>query len=130
MRGRPYDFSYFLAALFLSSIIVTSVGTSLISYRILCTTRENPSIASLAPYRKIQRIVIESGVVYSIAMLIAGIIIVAVNVLLHRRPFTASDGVILETKYAVVLTYTQALLTPLAVRIIIFICNHQRAYYF
>lgn len=118
-RFRLYNFCVFLMVLFSSSIIVTGISTFLISHRILSTTSQNPSITSLAPYRKIQRIVIESGVAYSMGMLVTGIAIVFYYTLPKASP--PHSVVVIIDKTCVFLTYSQALLTPLSVCFILFI---------
>jgi hypothetical protein len=116
VRQRPYNFGYFLIGLFLSSVIVTSIGTFLIIRRILSTTRENPSIANIAPYRNIQHIVIESGVIYTMGMLSTGIAIAIFFAIGSGDPFTISDShMTIELKSCIALTYSQALLIPLSV---------------
>lgn len=108
---RRYSLIYFLIFLFSSSVIVTGIGTFLIIFRILSATRNNPSISSPSLYRKIQRIVVESGILYSTGMLITGI------------SFGVSTKIDHDTKVnigamfasATVLAYSQAVLTPLAV---------------
>lgn len=99
--------------LFLSSIIITGVGTSLIILRILSATRENPSIGNLAPYRRIQRIVVESGIVYLLGLVITGVPLAIARHIVNPPPSRSATPVFLLC--SVILTYSQALLIPLAV---------------
>ncbi|KAF5323272.1 hypothetical protein D9619_013475 [Psilocybe cf. subviscida] len=109
-------------SLFLSSILITGVGTSLITVRILSATRGNPAIGSLAPYRRIQRIIIESGVIYLTGMLIVGVPLFTARKFSGPGPqfqlfFSGSGGSNkpwVMAPYHVMVTYGEALLTPLA----------------
>lgn len=122
LRMRPFDVDYFLIGLFLSSTIVTGVCTCLIAHRILSTTRNSPSLTSLTSYRTVQRIVIESGVIYSIGMLTTGIAITVGKATASRT--NTNDYMQLVYKNCnIVQTYGQALLTPIAVGLSSSICN-------
>lgn len=97
----------FICLLF-SSVVITGLGTSLIILRILSVTQNNPSIGSRAPYKRIQRIFLESGIIYSIGMLITGITLAAnITQTAHR---------LLPPQFLFqIVTYSEALLTPFAV---------------
>lgn len=60
---------------------------------------------SRSPYRRIQRIILESGILYSFGMFVT-----AITLAILTKPLLSLGMVLGE-----VLTYSQALLTPLAV---------------
>lgn len=124
VRDRSYNFSYFLIGLFLSSIIVTSVGTFLISHQILSITRDNTPVTSLPRYSKIRRIVVESGVIYSTCMLVTGIAIAVLYSVETIMDLPTEHYIKILNNTCIVLTYSQALATPLAVNLILSICDH------
>ncbi|KAF5315395.1 hypothetical protein D9619_007587 [Psilocybe cf. subviscida] len=62
-----------LLAFFAVSTVITVIGTSLIILRILVVAVEDPRGTRRSVYRNIQRIIVESGIVYSAAMVLAGI---------------------------------------------------------
>ncbi|KAF5314878.1 hypothetical protein D9619_007539 [Psilocybe cf. subviscida] len=66
------------------------LGTSLIIFRIVSTTRDNPAMASRALYIRIQRIVFESGIIYSVGMLGIAPTLIALRVV-QETPQTAAD---------------------------------------
>lgn len=111
----PTFVPYFVVALLLSSIIITGIGTSLIILRILFATRDNPSVSHPAVYRRIQRIVAESGVIYSFSMFITGITLAIAVGLLNEYDDTSGEPCNMLDSCMVIVTYSEALLTPLAV---------------
>lgn len=104
--------SYLIIGLFLSSVLTTGIGTSLIILRILSTTRRNPSI-NVAPYQRIQRIILQSGVIYIIGVLILGTPLAVARYIVIGPP--ARSGTPLFLPCAVIVTYGEALLTPFTV---------------
>lgn len=104
-------FIILFVCLFLSSIVITALGTFLIVFRIISATRNNPSIEIRAPYERIQRILLESGIIYSIGMLITGIAL-AVDASWALRDISPTGPAELLDQ---IVTYSQALLTPFAV---------------
>lgn len=106
---RLFDLTYLILGFLTFSIIITGVSTSLIILRILSATQGNPAIGNRAPYRKIQRIIIESGAIYLLGLIITAISLAVVSFLPNPR-----QGTLFYSSH-MVLTYSQPLLTPLAV---------------
>ncbi|KAF5314941.1 hypothetical protein D9619_007532 [Psilocybe cf. subviscida] len=85
------------------SLAITTLGTTFIMMRISSVTRDNPSISNTRPYKRVQRILIDSGFIYAMCMLVTGIML----------PIVTTGG--LENSIpSQIATYSQALLTPLA----------------
>lgn len=98
-------FNNLVLAFFLLSVGITAVGTFLIILRILLVTRQSPLSTHHRAYRRVQAIVLESGIIYSIAILISAITF-AVQVYGNLKSTTTAQ---------VVTGYSEALLTPLSV---------------
>lgn len=132
-RCRPYYLTYHVMGLLLSSILITGVGTSLVTFRILSATRGNPAIGNLAPYRRIQQTIIESGVIYLTGILIVGVPLAIIRDFAGSEAFAFPKRLTLRTSpyYAIcqaMITGGQALLPPVAVglslQIMDFVCTH------
>lgn len=95
----------FLASFFGVSVATTFMGTSLIILRILLVTRDSPLTNHTSTYHKIQRILVESGIVYSIAMFISGVAL-GIKLGSHERNSVPT---------AVLTRYAEAVLVPLSV---------------
>lgn len=110
--GPTYSMSTFVLILFSISIVITVLGTSLIVFRILSVTQGNASVPNTRTYKKIQRILIESGVIYTISMVITGIVLIIIQVVtLEASQFAPFE----------VLTYSQAFVTPLSVCLLFYL---------
>lgn len=81
------------------------MGTSLIVLRILLVTRSSPLTNHTSAYRKIQRILVESGILYTITMFISGITLL-IEIIAHKPTSTPLNDLA---------TYTTAILVPLSV---------------
>lgn len=112
--SRPFRLSYFIFSYFLSSIITTAISTSLIVFRILSTTQRNPSVTNHAPYRRIQRIIIESGIIYILGLLVTGAPLAMMG---YITSGSAPRRLVMPGYFfcSVMLTYSQALLIPFSV---------------
>lgn len=98
----------FQLSLFAVSIAITFTGTSLIILHILLVTRSSPLTVHTPTYRRIQRILIESGILYTIAMFIAGVTL-AIQVAAHARAsIPLADPAI----------YMEAILIPMSVSLL------------
>lgn len=118
LPARLYKLSYLLLGVFLSSTLITGIGTSMIILRIISATRRNPSIRSLARYWRIQRIIIESGIIYLLSLIATGatLALVLQSQANHGFPPGSPPKLRWPTVYAAAFTYSQALLIPIAVR--------------
>lgn len=94
-----------LVSFFCVSIAITFVGTSLIILRILLVTRSSPLTTHTSTYRNIQRILVESGILYTIAMFITGVAL-GNPVSLHKQP---------SIPFGDLGIYSQSFLVPLSV---------------
>lgn len=85
----------------------------MIILRILSATRRNPSVGTLAPYRRVQRIIAESGILYLLS-LIASVATLSLQChanSLPKKPLWAR----IMWPYAGAFTYSQSILIPIAV---------------
>lgn len=96
----------FLVIFYAISTVITVVGTSLIILRILAAAVENEPRAHHSAHHNIQRIIVESGILYSTAMVLAGISLF-LQLLNHSEKVTHISGQISQ--------YCQAVLVPLSV---------------
>lgn len=96
----------FLVSFFVVSSVITFIGTSLIILCIVVVTRRIPLTTHTSTYRNIQRIVVESGLIYTIFMMITGITI-SVNTVRSSQPSIPAGELG---------AYAQALLVPISVR--------------
>lgn len=124
-----------IICLFFLSIVITALGTSLIIFRIVSATRNNLALGSRAPYRRIQRIILDSGIIYSAGMLVTGVaLVVSIANPLHGvlgEPLHIIVGkrkIILQPNNISIIpqivTYSQTLLIPFAVSSLAFICSN------
>ena len=116
LPARLYNLSYLLFGVFLSSTLITGIGTTMIILRILSATRKNPSIGILDPYRRVQRIVVESGVMYFLSLIATGITLALELQANDLRPGWPPSFPWTWT-YAAAFTYSQSILIPVAVRV-------------
>lgn len=97
----------YILSLLCFSLVITSLGTVFIIMRISSVTRQGPSLPNPAPYKRVQRILIDSGFIYSLCMFITVILL----------PFMINSSTGTSSVIpSLIATYSQALLTPLAVR--------------
>ncbi|KAF5315144.1 hypothetical protein D9619_007584 [Psilocybe cf. subviscida] len=73
LSNNPRIVITLLLTFYAISTTITVIGTSLIILRILVVTVEDPQGNRRSAYRKIQRVMVESGIVYSAAMILAAI---------------------------------------------------------
>lgn len=97
----------FLLSFFAVSLVITFTGTSLIILRILTVTHSSPLTSRTSAYRRIQRILVESGILYTLSMFI---IVVILSLAQKIAEPTQSTLVI----YAI-LEYVQAAALPASV---------------
>lgn len=106
LNSIQVDHFIFLVSFFAISIAITFIGTSLIILSILLVTQHNPPTTHTSGYFKIQRVLVESGIVYTIAMFITGVTL-GIQLIV---PTTVSSMPLNELA-----TYTEAVLIPLSV---------------
>lgn len=124
LRYRPYNLSYFIMGLFISSIVINGVCTSLIILRILSATRKNPCIGNPASYRRIRRILVESGAIYLLGLVTTGAPLTLACCILNPPRSPGSLWIPSFVICSTILTYSQALLTPLSVSCSFLQCIH------
>jgi hypothetical protein len=104
-RGGKNETGITLLVIFFAvSLVITFVGTSLIILRILLVTKSSPLTTHTSAYRKIQRILVESGILYTIVTFVT-VVTLALQIKLEaKQPSIPLD---------VLGAYTEAILVPM-----------------